>query len=390
MMTSEYDYIENSGDELASPLLPYLESVCATRTPRSEVSTLPGGSGTTPLTPTTPLGRGKCLKRLLPLDDSDSDTDSVRTPSSIASTLPGGAVGNLVTQSPMCKKSIFEVIDSDTEMDLFPLAGAADIVDSTAIGQETLIPNLTINTTEENASSLQLIDDDTAAETNTLLNGSSVYLLYGNKKVFKAKYEATEAGTQVHGELISIGEGRFFIESIMSKAHENFEGFDMDIHAIGSAVIWSISEVEPIKRKLIQKQGTECTSPQLKSTPKKKKDPESWKKNIRKRKTNSGQSYVYTVKSKKTKEEVKKCTIGRRMKSACSCKKNVVRSSQKTCGRKYLKPIGSYLINMPSKTTLFHILKGRLSPEEEVKARSETYHSNIISQRWIPQSQYAK
>lgn len=105
----------------------------------------------------------------------------------------------------------------------------------------------------------------------------------------------------VHGKKINEGFGRFFITKVMQHANA-WNEFDIDITCVGSAVLWCKAECSSIKRIEVSTPETEERHPSLlKCTPKKSRNPDQWKRNVRKRMFQEGKEYEETRKTKKGK-----------------------------------------------------------------------------------------
>lgn len=173
------------------------------------------------------------------------------------------------------------------------------------------VPNKTVSSSDEYSE-----DDIETNLSKDLLDGEELYLLKGDSEIFKAKYQETQLGESVHGKVLQLGEGRFFILKVLRGAIKWGE-FDPDVMCNGAAIIWRKSE---IKRRLLKKDefGTEALTPTPRESRKRKRQPENWKTNIKKRAVNEGKDLSYTKKNEEKtikKREMKlpcneKCRIG--------------------------------------------------------------------------------
>ena len=121
----------------------------------------------------------------------------------------------------------------------------------------------------------------------------------------------------MHGRELQKNEGRFYIINISVNAKE-YPYFDIDIHSVGSAIAWSLKDIQMMKSITVEKASTEALSPTvyLKS-PEMKRDPRRWKKNIRKRKSNTGEDFVEKKKKGKAKGKIE-IIKQRKMKEGCN------------------------------------------------------------------------
>ena len=76
----------------------------------------------------------------------------------------------------------------------------------------------------------------------------------------------------MHGQSIELGEGRFLMTKVMKDANL-YPNFDIDRHAVGTFILWSMSDAHDVERILVEKSGTEDLVPKMRDrTPKKKRD----------------------------------------------------------------------------------------------------------------------
>ncbi|XP_066922321.1 uncharacterized protein [Clytia hemisphaerica] len=127
----------------------------------------------------------------------------------------------------------------------------------------------------------------------------------------------TVDGTLVHGEEIKDNQGRFFIVKVMKKAME-WDSFDLDTMCEGAAILWEKSDIKIISAKNQLESGTEAKTPTPLAQRKRKRQPENWLVNKKKKAVNSGKELHYETKvsGKKTSKMIKK----REMKPPCNCR----------------------------------------------------------------------
>ena len=112
------------------------------------------------------------------------------------------------------------------------------------------------------------------------------------------------------------GEGRFFITKVLRSAI-NWDEFDADRNFTGAAILWKKENIKR-RRAFNEKelsQGTAAKQPTPLETPKRKRQPEKWKVNKRKKAVNSGEEFVYQQKTGGT--IVTKTVKKREMKNPC-------------------------------------------------------------------------
>ena len=121
--------------------------------------------------------------------------------------------------------------------------------------------------------------DDNNENEKPLADGEEVYLLYDKIKVFSAKYEKTSPeATTVHGITLQKDEGRFFITKVMRNVSK-WKEFDVDRMQEGAPVKWKISDIMRKNSAVNIDTGTEARFATPRSTRKRKRQPEKWKRN---------------------------------------------------------------------------------------------------------------
>ena len=140
-------------------------------------------------------------------------------------------------------------------------------------------------------------ENDAPDNNADLVSGEIVYLMNNDSEVFKAKYEETEVGTEVHGRTLKEGEGRFFITKVMRNAVNKWTDFDPDTMCVGAPILWQKDKTKRSGPVTVSAMGTEAKNATPLETRKRKRKPELWKKNKRKTAVNHG--YEFEDKRKK-------------------------------------------------------------------------------------------
>ena len=169
----------------------------------------------------------------------------------------------------------------------------------------------------ENVTESSDTDSDESEEEESerdLVHGEEVYLISNNKEVLKAKYDA-EASV-VHGVEIKEGEGRFFITKIL-RAAAKWDNFDIETMSEGAAILWNKKDIKQRSSQINSNQGTEANAPTPLAEIKRKRHPEEWKVNKKRKAVNSGKEFNYTVKTK-SKGEITKAVKEKVMKPPCN------------------------------------------------------------------------
>ena len=121
----------------------------------------------------------------------------------------------------------------------------------------------------------------------------------------------------VHGKEVKADQGRFFIMKVLKKAME-WKSFDLDKMCEGAAILWGKGDAKKISAKTDLRSGTESKNPTVLAEKKRKRNPEKWLVNKRRRAINSGKEFQYEtkIKGKKAAKEIKK----KEMKPPCNCR----------------------------------------------------------------------
>ena len=107
-----------------------------------------------------------------------------------------------------------------------------------------------------------------------------VYLCKQGKQIFQGKFQKTSAGSTVHGVELSDDSGRFLITEVLKNA-KTWKGFDIDKTCNGAAIMWKLKTIQRIKRKA--EMGTEALRAAPLAKKKRKRNPDQWQKNLRKK-----------------------------------------------------------------------------------------------------------
>ena len=114
-----------------------------------------------------------------------------------------------------------------------------------------------------------------------IFDGEEVYLQYDGYNMFKARYEKTDEGTTIHGVQKRVNQERFFISKVL-KDVSRWNGVDVDTTCIGAPVLWDISCLQKYRQVSVPKPGTEAKHPIVLGDRKRKRNSETWVKNINK------------------------------------------------------------------------------------------------------------
>lgn len=154
-------------------------------------------------------------------------------------------------------------------------------------------------------------DSDTDESDNDFYK--EVYLIHNDNKIFKGLYSPGEGNT-VHFRSIDGENVRFLIKKVMTGCR-TWPNFDEDYHSEGSYILWSKNDTLKVgrMRKPIQF-NTEAKAPQSLDE-RKRKRPETWIKEKRRRELQSGQR----GKGRNSMDDVSR-PVGN-LKPGCQCKK---------------------------------------------------------------------
>ena len=151
------------------------------------------------------------------------------------------------------------------------------------------------------------VDEEQKSTVPDLFDGEEVYLMDTTKSSFKARYEYTPPGSTVHGRVITNTEVRCLVTKNLQKAIE-FDGFDHDMHCVGAAIIWHLKDVQKVKKKEVEKVGTEGLAPRVVDAgSQRKRKSEEWVVNVKKRKVNTGEEFSQIRKGREIKVKGKVC-----------------------------------------------------------------------------------
>ena len=126
---------------------------------------------------------------------------------------------------------------------------------------------------------------------------------------------------------VEAGNPDFLKLKIVKVYHKNvimWNEFDLDKHAEGSFIKWGKCQIKKIASGsasyINDSLGLEADHPNLLNERKKRKNPGNWKKNVNKKRHNSGESYEYI-----TKKGEYKAKEARKVKPGCNleCKKTM-------------------------------------------------------------------
>ena len=117
----------------------------------------------------------------------------------------------------------------------------------------------------------------------TLTEGEEVYLRLSNQtQVFKATFSYSKKGDTVHGRSVGEEKARFFIVKIL-KTCSKWTEFDSDVLCRGAAILWSLNHITRLQpAKNFSQLGTEARQPKVLVKRKRKRNPEKWRKNVKK------------------------------------------------------------------------------------------------------------
>ena len=154
-----------------------------------------------------------------------------------------------------------------------------------------------------------------------------------------------------------------------------FPGFDEDKTSVGAAILWYLNECLPVKSVNIEKPGTEELIPTVQdNTPKKKRDPSRWVRNIKKAKMNAGQSFSYVIKrgtrkGKEVKRAEKKMSEGCGQKCYLKCTEKYNEEQRKQIFEDYW--------SLDSIDKKRHFIVGRVTSKEKERERKREYKKKV-------------